>query len=421
MKANGLTDVAALIFNTHGQSMGRGEHPASIRDRQTWPMSVWSRRQFAQAGVRAELESSYQGGDGYLFFRTPELALATLTRIAEVEVRLADAPPPAEEDPFYTRTDVSLDFYRGIRGVQRNFLGSRTYARAVTAFGLGLLNETGSRKARRQSDLAADREMNLRQIRAIPHNAVLQQLGYPVNLIAGVGTAAVEDMDAVADLVAVSPRGRQIMRMLRAADRLASIKSVAAYGELFNSAFWASRPYRGTERHLESACLALADNLTTDDRNSGFRTLTSRLRVDGVKLHRLLELIPDETPADGREDLRRSLGSLQALRLALMQHIFLKAVQIPAFSRSNDISRDDVLQMVFSLRIDDALAQLRRAYPILAPSIADFAVDEPADYPGDEGQAYAGIRARYIEPIADSYALMLRIGAAIANHFGAHG
>ena len=32
----------------------------------------------------------------------------------------------------------------------------------------------------------------LRQIRAIPHNAILQQIGYPVNVIAGAGTAAGE-------------------------------------------------------------------------------------------------------------------------------------------------------------------------------------------------------------------------------------
>jgi phosphoenolpyruvate carboxylase len=302
---------------------------------------------------------------------------------------------------------------------------SRTYARSVTAFGLGLLNETGSRKSRRQSDLSADREMSLRQIRAIPHNAVLQQLGYPVNVIAGVGEAAIEDLEGLAELLAESPRGRQIMRLLRAADRLGSIKSLAAYGELFNSAFWASRTYRGTERSLEPACLALADELTTDDRNSAFRTLSSRLRVDGVKLHRLLERIPDKAARSGeiggREDLRRALGALQALRLALMQHIFLKAVQVPAFSRSNDISREDVLQMVFSLRIEEAIAQLRRAYPLSAPSLADFAVDEPTDYPSEADQPYAGIRAAYIEPIAEAYQLMLRIGAAIANHFGAHG
>ena len=45
------------------------------------------------------------------------------------------------------------------------------------------------------------------------------------------------------------------------------------------------------------------------------------------------------------------------LRLALMQHLFLLAVQVPAFSRSNDISRDDVLEMVFTLRIEDAVAR----------------------------------------------------------------
>jgi phosphoenolpyruvate carboxylase len=417
MERHGLSDTSALIFNTHGESMGRGGHPSGMDDRLTWPMSVWARRQFAERGIATELESSFQGGDGYLFFRTPELALATLTRIAEHEL----APLPDKPDPFYERTDVSLDFYRGIRNVQRGFMESRTYARAITAFGLGLLNETGSRKSRRQSDLSADREMSLRQIRAIPHNAVLQQLGYPVNVIAGVGTAAVEDAEELAELLSESARGHQIMRLLRAADRLASIKSVAAYGELFNSAFWASRTYRGTERHLEEACLALADQLTTDDRSSAFRTLTSRLRVDAVKLHRLLELLPEETQENGREDLRRALGALQALRLALMQHLFLKAVQVPAFSRSNDISRDDVLQMVFSLRIDDALAQLRRAFPISAPSLADFAVTEPTDYPSEDSQPYAGIRAKYIEPIAEAYELMLRIGAAIANHFGAHG
>jgi phosphoenolpyruvate carboxylase len=37
------------------------------------------------------------------------------------------------------------------------------------------------------------------------------------------------------------------VRLLRAANGLASIKTVAAHGELFNSAYWASRPYRGTE------------------------------------------------------------------------------------------------------------------------------------------------------------------------------
>lgn len=417
MARHGLTDVAALIFNTHGESIGRGAHPASMDDRLHYPMSEWARQRFADAGIRTEMEVSYQGGDGYLLFGNPALALATLARVLEVQASEASSTA----DPFYDGSGRAIDFYRGIRRVQRDYLASRTYARAITAFGLGLLKDTGSRKSRRQSDVAADRTMSLRQIRAIPHNAVLQQLGYPVNVIAGFGTAAADDVDGIAALLNASPRGQQLVRMVRASNALASIKTVAAYGELFNSAYWASRPYRGHEEHIEGACLALAELLTKDDRAGVYRRFASRLRVDGMRLHRLLAQMAGATEDRAREQTRRSLGVLHAVRLALMQHLFLRAVQLPAFSRRNDISRDDMLEMIFSLRIDDAVALLNEAFPTAAPALGDFSVHEPADYPQGDGQAYAGIHRDYVEPMGEAYQLMLRIGVAIANHFGAHG
>jgi phosphoenolpyruvate carboxylase len=419
MATNGLADVSALIFNTHGESMGRGAHPGSFADRLAWPLSPWTRRRFVRAGIRLEPEVSFQGGDGYLFFGTPELALATLTRFAEMPPGEAEADAPA--DPFYRRTDLSLDFYRAIRRFQAAQLTSRTYPRAVTAFGLGLLNDTGSRKSRRQSDLAADREMSLRQIRAIPHNAVLQQLGYPVNVIAGFGTAAEGNYEALAQLLTTSERGRHMVRLIRSANAMASIKTVAAFGELFNSAYWASRPYRGDEGHIAGACLSLAEYLTTDDRTGVFRRLASRLRVDALKLHSLLALIPDEAPQEGREQTRRTMGVLQALRLALMQHMFLLAVSVPPFSRANDIAREDVLEMVFTLRIEEALAQLRRAFPASEPHLADYTVTEPSDYPDDAAVGYGAIHRDFIDPIETAQALSLRITTAIANLFGAHG
>ena len=419
MSENGLDDVAALIFDTHGESMGRGAHPCGMRDRIEWALSPWARRRFARAGIRLEPEVSFQGGDGYLWFATPELALATLTRIAELHPAQTDASAPT--DPFYRRTDLSLDYYRAIRDHQHSHLESRTYSRAVTAFGLGLLNPTGSRVSRRQSDLSAEREMSLRQIRAIPHNAILQQLGYPVNVIAGAGSAAEGNYDELAALLAESERGRQIVRLLRAAGSLASVKTVAAWGELFNSAYWASRPYRGTESRLAGPCEALAEYLVKDDRVGVFRRLASRLRVDALKLNRLLALIPDEQPRADREDKRRVIGVLQALRLALLQHMFLGAVSIPAFSRANDVSREDVLEMVFTLRIDEALTQLRRAYPTEFPRIADFSVAEPSDYPDGDEEGYGKLRRELIDPIERSYELTLRISRAVANLFGAHG
>jgi phosphoenolpyruvate carboxylase len=119
--------------------------------------------------------------------------------------------------------------------------------------------------------------------------------------------------------------------------------------------------------------------------------------------------------------VRRTIGALQALRLALFQHMFLRAISVPAFSRANDVSRDDVLEMVFTLRIDDALAQLRRAFPTEFPRLDDFDLAEPTDYPEQADEGYEALRRTFIDPIEQAHALSLRISTAIANLFGAHG
>ena len=80
-----------------------------------------------------------------------------------------------------------------------------------------------------------------------------------------------------------------------------------------------------------------------------------------------------------------------------------------------------VCQVFLSDSTSPAEDKLRRAYPVAIPNIADFAVNEPSDYPDGEAQPYAGIRTEYIDPIEKSYALCLRVSTAIANHFGAHG
>ncbi|MGB3721279.1 MAG: phosphoenolpyruvate carboxylase [Pacificimonas sp.] len=421
MEKHGLTGVEAVIFNTHGESMGRGAHPLSMEERLTHPMSAWARGEFAARGIPLVQEASFQGGDGYLWFGSDRLAAATLARIASAQTNIAIAAKGAAPDPFYDEVDVSLDFYRDVRRVQARMFRDPSYNRALTAFGLGLLPQTGSRKARRQTDLASDRDMSLRRIRAIPHNSILQQLGYPANVIAGIGEATASERDSFADLYARSPRAQALLRLVAASDRLASIKTLVAYGEMFNGAYWATRPYRGAEPELEPACLDLAERLVRDDRTTVFRELATQLRVDGLKLRRLIDLLPAETLPPRDEPRRRTLGVLHAVRLALMQHIFLSAASIPAFSTRNDISRDDIMDMILSLRIDDATELLRAAYPVDAPNLARFSLDETTGYPEDGTPEYARIRDDYIEPIAEAYELIQSVSVAIAHHFGAHG
>ena len=263
--------------------------------------------------------------------------------------------------------------------------------------------------------------MSLRQIRAIPHNAVLQQLVYPVNVIAGVGTATEAERDRFAALFAESKRAQDLIGLVEASDRLASIKTLVAYGEAYNGAYWATRPYRGAEPELEAACLDLAERLTRDDRTTSFRELATLLRVDGLKLRQLIDLLPADKLPGRSEERRRTVGVLHALRLALMQHIFLRAAAIPPFSRRNDISRDDIMEMILSMRVGDALEQLRQAYPVDTARLDDFDLSEPTGYPDRAGPAYEDIQEGYIDAMEEAYALSLRITRAIAHAFGALG
>ncbi len=419
MARHGLQDVSALIFNTHGESMGRGAHPANVAERLKYALSPWARAQFAGQGINLEPEVSFQGGDGYVYFGSPDLAVALLTRIAEVQI--AATSDGRNDDPFYTEVDVSLDFYRDVRDTQARYFRDKSYNRALMAFGLALLSETGSRVSRRQSDIATERGLSLRSIRAIPQNAVLQQLGYPVNVVAGIGEATEADHERFARLIERSERAQSLIQLVALSNQVASLKTLGAYGEIYNGAYWATRPYRGAEPHVERACLELAERLAVDDRAAAFRQLATLLRVDGLKLRRLLDLLPEELLPTPNEQRRRTLGVLHALRLALVQHIFLRAAQIPPFSRRNDIGRDEILEMVFELRIPDAVALLRNAYPVEAPDIRDFDLTEPGALPAGRAPDYVSIRTEYIDEIERAYEISLHISTAIALHFGAHG
>jgi phosphoenolpyruvate carboxylase len=184
-------------------SMGRGAHPASMADRLAWPLSPWARRRFVRAGIRLEPEVSFQGGDGYLFFGTDDLALATLTRFVEL------APPkPIPMRPPIPSTGAPI--FPSISTARSAACSNRIWPAAPMRARHRLWPWPAERhrqpQGRRQSDIASDRTMSLRQIRAIPHNAILQQLGYPVNIIAGAGSAAEGNYEELAALLRSSER-----------------------------------------------------------------------------------------------------------------------------------------------------------------------------------------------------------------------
>ncbi len=418
--ASGLGRLECLVFDTHGESMGRGAHQGSIAARLDHVMSPWAEAQFAERGLALVTEVSFQGGDGYLWFATEALALAFFTRVLEHRARRGEAMAAAQDDPFYALPSLSLDFFRNVMRFQRAVMGLGAYHRTLTAFGLSLLKPTGSRTPRRQFENAGVERADLAKIRAIPHNAILQQLGYPLNIVGGIGAATRATKDPFADWRRESPRFRQLMDMVVAARRRASLSTLMAYGALFDGAYWAARPHGPAQDHLTDACLYLARFFEGDDRFRTAQELGTRLRIDELLLHQFLAETGETADVLVAPE-RDFLALMHGVRIALIQELFLHAARIPRFSARNDISREDIMELVFALRVPEAVALLRQAYPETPPSPADFPIHEPSDYPDAAAPHYGEINRTLIDPMEAIYRRILTISVAIANIYRAVG
>ena len=409
-----LNDVEVLIFSTHGESMGRGAHPGNLYRRLHYVMTNEARRRFGVAQIPVKHETSFQGGDGYMFFGNRGLttrALATIVMDGEL--------PSNEEDPFYSEQNFSLDFFLRLRSFQQDLFSHQGYRAVLGAFGPNLLFKTGSRPVKRQGEHSSDRG-NPARMRAIPNNAILQQFGYIANVVAGLGTAVGADRDRFAMLAKSSKRLQSILAMIAHGKTISSLNAMGANSQVFNAGLWASRASWGREQGLSSAFRTLATHLLPDDRHSDISELVHLLRLDAIDLHAILTelniedgIVPDEN--------RLELDLLQAIRLALIMRIFILAAQLPRFAPQDGLSHTQVLEMALSLEIPEVLNILRRAFPYATKDAAGRGFDEQASYRPRGVDDYARLETEILTPMETAYEFVREIGTGISHHFGAFG
>ena len=130
-----------------------------------------------------------------MWFQTVKLADATVFSL--IAGRNADRSEAAN-DTFYTEKDFSWDVYRTIGSEQDALYSDPNYVGLLGGLGQNMLIPTGSRAVKRAKSGSAADMFNPRLLRAIPHNAILQQFGTPANIIYGVGRAGRIDLEKFA-------------------------------------------------------------------------------------------------------------------------------------------------------------------------------------------------------------------------------
>ena len=415
MAEHDVKDVTSIVFNTHGESMGRGGHPGSIEDRIDYVMSPWAIAQFESRDLPLCHETSFQGGDGFLWFQTPELALATVTSLLVARHKSRD---DAEDDVFYQERDFSWDMFTTLSSEQASLFTDPNYVNLLGGFGQNMLVPTGSRAAKRAKSDHKTGMFNPRQLRAIPHNAILQQFGAQANIFFGVGRAARVDSEKFMHHLASSDRAKSIFTLVKQSLLRTNFSILSAYGRVFDPGFWVSRALSGNEPLLAEKSLAVSRTMATQEWRARIMDLANRLRMDSFDAQRHLQPCgPDELSCPGDETLK----ILHALRLAVLMKMMIIACDLPAHGdeRSTQLN---VLQRLQNFEIDSILADLKDRYPMMSE---DLSWTEELQEKSSDGPVMAGgyphLFQTVIKPMERASELVRQITVAITHHYDAFG
>jgi phosphoenolpyruvate carboxylase len=414
MSAHKVKNVTAIIFNTHGESMGRGGHPGDLKDRTDYVMSPWAMYQFEKREIALCHEVSFQGGDGFLWFQTDTLARASVTSL--IASRNADRSD-AEEDVFYIESDFSWDVFRTISSEQDALYRDPNYVMVLGGFGQNLLIPTGSRAAQRAKAGTGADMFNPRQLRAIPHNAILQQFGTPANIFYGVGRAAAIDPEKFVAHYKTSARAKSIFSLVIQAMQRSNLSILTAYGRLLDPGFWVSRSLSGNEPRLAERSRRVALTLTTSTWRSQIMDLSNRIRMDVFDSVRFFEACDEDIAFEDDE----ALQILHALRLAVIMKMMIIATDLPAIGEEGT-SQLNVLQKMQTLQLDRIVADLKHRYPATRAAL-DWTenLQEKTKYPVAPSGGFPHISQSIIKPLERGTQLLHQITIAITHHYDAFG
>ena len=413
LERHGLSGLEAILFNTHGESIGRGGHPLTFADRLRYAAPPTSRAEFERRGVRVKEEVSFQGGDGYLLFLTPAAATASIRQILGFAFDVSDE---TGNDPIYAAPDYAAEFFATVQQEFADLVDDPDYAALLSLFGANLLYRTGSRPVAREAEEWArlSKIAHPSQMRAIPNNAILQQLGFMANTLYGIGRAISKDPELFQAMRERSARFRRALQMVAAALDSSEIDVLRAYVNTVSPAMWLNGAGRARRPARAKALRELARLTGQLDRHDRLARLVRRLQADQLWLLEAME--PAETVQ------RRRLILLHGIRVAVIQRICLLAAEIPSFSPQLGVTRDDILARVLELDVPNAVERLRLIFPHDeggedAPD--DFG--EKSQYRPEPALSYEIEHQTLFAPMLKLFDLARRIGTAIAYEIGAIG
>jgi phosphoenolpyruvate carboxylase len=249
---------------------------------------------------------------------------------------------------------------------------------------------------------------------------VLQQLGLFANSISGVGEAVEQNPSWFQSVHAGSQRLRQMVSLVAYGAAMSNPQALDGYIATLDPGLWLARAALATDSAQASSCRRIAELLEEWGIHDGQRKVYRRLYNDFSLLQSALHSVEIGAPRLA-PDGARALILLHAIRIALIQQLYLLATRIPEFSSRHEIANRRIFHRVLQLDVPAAVAMLRRIFPATPEAKLDTDFGEPATYVSDASQTYQRENEEIFTPMLKLYDLIPRISIAIVHYIGALG
>lgn len=412
--AKHLPGTPLLFFDTHGESAGRGGYPGDFNQRLRHVLPHKTISSCRKLGIPLRHEVSFQGGDGYLHFNTQLLSDTAYGAFAEYA---GFETPSDEADPFYSRSSLVWDFYRALRHWHETLFDDPNYASLLSDFAGGFLIDAGSRPRRRSGGSAGPRSL-----RAISHNATLQQLGILANTAAGIGSSLEKETDDLVELINQSPRLRALIDLAVFSRVRTSIPSLRGYASVYSPTFWVACSKNADPEKIQPR-ITMAKLLETGNTHYSIMTCANKFSVDLGRFDRLIARLENAPSVETRHEARLAIHAIHAIRQGVMMYAMEIAGSLPTISARHGFEVGDVQQMVLSMRIGEAVDSLKTLFPVAGSDIAAFEdlIEPRSGLDQFSARDYGHLHGELIAPLNASERLLHRSSQALSHAHFAYG
>ncbi len=415
-----ITNVKLLIFNTHGESIGRGGHPVSLIDRLKYVSCNYTRKKLVDWKIDLIQEMSFQGGDGYQYFMNHDLAFAAISRITEF---CYNNNSSEKSDALYDSVDFGIEFVNTIKNFNTEIMDDPNYAALLNVFGSNLTHSTGSRSVKRHIDSSIKTLVyHPSQTRAIPQNSILQQLGMLANSLGGVGRFIGKDPKKFVRLYNNSDRFKRVMDIVQYAFAFSDIEVLKAYIDCFDPGMWLSWSTRTADSERSKNMKEVANLLEKFDVHWRLNKVYRGLHQEYMEIRNWIlgrKLSGRIAVGRGRvieKEIRDELLLMHGIRVAIFHEIFLLSVRIPKFSDQAGTSRDEVIAKLIRFDVFNAVETLRKIFPVGQAKTSNIGFSDKSNYVSEGNINYTKEEKNIFQKLEALYECARRVSNGI-NHF----